>query len=122
MLYVHETYFVPALKFNFALFTVMWLPSTSLHAVETWSQKKEPDPCVMREPTAMLKCDFWHEQQHWRMEDKNEERKQVLDRKEKDERREEEMKGRKKKLSALLPLARLFFPRGVVLIISPLFQ
>ena len=48
----------------------------------------------MREPTAV-----WHEQRHWRMEeykwDKNEERKQVLDRKEKDERREEEMKGRK---------------------------
>ena len=102
MQFVHETYIVSALKFNnIALFTVMWLPIPSLHAVKTWSQKKESDPRVMREPTAVLKCHFWHEQRHWRMEeeeykwDKNEERKQVLDRKEKDERGEEKMKGRK---------------------------
>ena len=41
MQYVHETYIVPALKFNNALFTVMWLLTLSLHAMKTWSQKKE---------------------------------------------------------------------------------
>ena len=58
---VHETYVVPALKFNnIAVFTVMWLPIPSLHAVKTWSQKKESDPCVMRQRqlTTVLKCDF----------------------------------------------------------------
>ena len=56
---VHETYVVPALKFNnIAVFTVMWLPIPSLHAVKTWSQKKESDPCIMRQLTAVLKCDF----------------------------------------------------------------
>ena len=35
MQYAHETYIVLALKFNNnALFTVMWLPTTSLHAVK----------------------------------------------------------------------------------------
>ena len=51
MQYVHETYIMPALKFNnIALFTVMWLPIPSLHAVKTWSQKKEclSTPCVLR--------------------------------------------------------------------------
>ena len=58
---VHETYVVPALKSNnIAVFTVMWLPIPSLHAVKTWSQKKESDPCVMRQRqlTAVLECDF----------------------------------------------------------------
>ena len=56
---VHETFIVLALKLNnIAVFTVMWLPILSLHAVKTWSLKKEPDPCVMREFTAVLKCDF----------------------------------------------------------------
>ena len=58
---VHETYVVLALKSNnIAVFTVMWLPIPSLHAVKTWSQKKESDPCVMRQRqlTAVLKCDF----------------------------------------------------------------
>ena len=56
MQYVHETYIVPALKFNnIALVTVMWLPIPSLHAMKTWSQKKESDPCVMRELATVLK-------------------------------------------------------------------
>ena len=39
---VHETYIVLALKLNnIAVFTVMWLSILSLHAVKTWSQKKE---------------------------------------------------------------------------------
>ena len=83
---VHETYVVPALKSNnIAVFTVMWLPIPSLHAMKTWSQKKESDPCVMRDLTDVLKCDFWHEQQHWRMGEykwDDEDRKQVLGRKE----------------------------------------
>ena len=38
---VHETYIVLALKLNnIAVFTMMWLPILSLHAVKTWSQKK----------------------------------------------------------------------------------
>ena len=68
---VHETYVVPALKSNnIAVFTVMWLPIPSLHAVKTWSQKKESDPSMMREPTAVPKRDFvWHEQRHCRKEE-----------------------------------------------------
>ena len=92
MQYVHEKYIVPALKFNTnALFTVMWLPPL-LHAVKTWSQKKESDPCVMRELAAVLKCDFWHEQRHWRMGEYkwDEDMEQALGRK------EEGKKGRKK--------------------------
>ena len=46
---VHETYIVLALKLNnIAVFTVMWLSILSLHAVKTWSQIKESDPCVRR--------------------------------------------------------------------------
>ena len=48
---VHETYIVLALKLNnIAVFTVMWLSRLSLHAVKTWSQKKEclSTPCVLR--------------------------------------------------------------------------
>ena len=56
---VHETYIVPTLGFNYiALLMVMWLPIPSLHAKKTWSQKKESDPCIMRQLTAVLKCDF----------------------------------------------------------------
>ena len=95
---VHETYIVLALKLNnIAVFTVMWLPIPSLHAVKTWSQKKESDPCVMRQLTAVLKCDFWHEQRRWRMVEyqwDNEDRKQALERKE--ERKQGRKEGRKK--------------------------
>ena len=52
---VHKTYVVPALKSNnIAVFTVMWLPIPSLHAVKTWSQKKESNPCVMRQDNLRL--------------------------------------------------------------------
>ena len=57
---VHETYIVPTLRFNnIALLMVMWLPIPSLHAKKTRSQKKESDPCVMREPTAVPKRDLF---------------------------------------------------------------
>ena len=117
MQYVHETYIVPALKFNNALSTEMLLPPKPLlHAVKTWSQKKESDPCVMKELAArVLKCDFWHEQRQCTKEEcmlENEDRKQVLGRKaEKKKGSKEERKKRRNKL-ALLPLARLFSPRG----------
>ena len=39
MQYMHETYIVPALKSNNALFTCASIPL--LHDVKTWSQKKE---------------------------------------------------------------------------------
>ena len=95
---VHETYIVPTLRFNnIALLMVMWLPIPSLHAKKTWSQKKESDPCVMRQLTAVLKCDFWHEQRRWRMVEyqwDNEDRKQALERKE--ERKQGRKEGRKK--------------------------
>ena len=113
MQYAHETYIVLALKFNNnALFTVMWLPTTSLHAVKTWSRKKELDPCVMRELAAMLKCDFLA-----RAAALEDGRVQVGQRGQeaslgKEGRKEARKKGRKKEINCTPTLARLLSPRG----------
>ena len=120
---VHETYVVPALKSNnIAVFTVMWLPIPSLHAVKTWSQKKESDPCVMRQRqlTAVLKCDFgtssgvggWEStsgttrtgSKPWKG------------------RKEARKKGRKKEINCTPILSSSFVPTWVLLMISRSFQ
>ena len=121
MQYVHEKYIVPALKFNTnALFTVMWLLTLSLHAVKTWSQKKEllSTLCVLnviyfgtssgtgRRKSACGRTRTGSKSWEGRQKRRKEARK----------------KGRKEEINCTPTLSSSFLPTWVVLIISPLFQ
>ena len=107
MQYVHETYIGPALKFNnIALFTVMWLPYTIAAQCEDLVAEVSSHPmCAEKNQPQCFNviCFGTSSGTGGRQNACGTRRGQEASL---------EKKGRKKKFTALLPLARLLFPRG----------